>query len=179
MSTPPPSERSSGPRILIIGSPGSGKSTLATQLHAATQLPLIRLDQEYWQPGWVEPDRATWRARVAELAQRERWIMEGNYGGTFDLRIPRADLVVYLDLPTRVTLLRVIRRVWKHRGHSRPDMPEGCPEHFSLKFLFYVLHFRASRRAGILARLDKLRPDQERAHLTGKTAVKQFLRQWQ
>lgn len=65
-------------RVLVIGSPGSGKSTLATELAERTGLPLIHLDQEYWRAGWVEPPKAEWRQRVADLISRERWVMDGN-----------------------------------------------------------------------------------------------------
>jgi adenylate kinase family enzyme len=43
-----------GKRIMIIGSCGSGKTTLATQLGKKTNIPVIHLDREYWQAGWVE-----------------------------------------------------------------------------------------------------------------------------
>ena len=38
-------------KILIIGCAGAGKSSLSRQLHQHTALPLIHLDQLYWQPG--------------------------------------------------------------------------------------------------------------------------------
>jgi adenylate kinase family enzyme len=134
-------------RVLVIGSPGSGKSTLATAIARRTRLPLIHLDQHYWRPGWVEPDDETWAGQVRALASGERWVMDGNYGGTLDLRLPRADIVVWLDLPTRLCLWRIARRALRHRGEVRPDMAEGCPEQLRPDFILHVLRFpRHSRR---------------------------------
>lgn len=78
-------------RILIFGNCGAGKTTLAYQIQELTGLELIHLDQEYWQAGWVETDRFDWRNKVEQLATKNRWIMDGNYRGTFDIRsqIPR------------------------------------------------------------------------------------------
>jgi len=56
-------------RVLIIGSPGAGKSTLATEVASRTGLPLVHLDQAYWRPGWVEPDKAEWAEEVKALIE--------------------------------------------------------------------------------------------------------------
>jgi len=55
-------------RILVIGSSGTGKSTLARQLASKLALPIIHLDQEYWQPGWVAREPAARQVRVESLA---------------------------------------------------------------------------------------------------------------
>ena len=95
-------------RILVIGSSGTGKSTLARAMGPRLGLPVIHLDQEYWQPGWVQPDNAAWLERVAALAAREAWVMDGNYSGTFGQRIPRAQAIVWLDLPRYIYFPRVV-----------------------------------------------------------------------
>ena len=51
-------------RILIIGCPGSGKSTLARALKEKLGLPLIHLDQLWWQPGWEHVSREEFDARA-------------------------------------------------------------------------------------------------------------------
>jgi adenylate kinase family enzyme len=141
-------------RVLVIGSPGSGKSTLATAIARRTGLPLIHLDQHYWRPGWIEPDDKTWAAQMQALAAGERWIMDGNYGGTLDLRLPRADTVVWLDLPTLLCLWRIGRRALRHRGEVRPDMAEGCPEQLRPDFVLHVLRFRRNSRRRIVNHLQ-------------------------
>jgi adenylate kinase family enzyme len=131
-----------GQRILIIGSPGSGKSTLARGLTARTGLPLVHLDQIYWQPGWVERDKAEWLAILTKALAEPRWIIEGNYGSSLAQRLLAADRVVLLDVPTWRCLWRIVKRVVEHRGRVRPDMADGCPERFEWGFFWYTATFR-------------------------------------
>jgi adenylate kinase family enzyme len=140
-------------RILVIGISGAGKSTFARALSARTGLPLIHLDREFWRPGWVVTPRTEWRARVAELVAGERWIIEGNYAGSLDLRLPRADALVWFDYPTHRCLSRVVWRVATSYGKVRPDMAAGCPEKFDWEFLRYVWRFNRLERPKVVAAL--------------------------
>lgn len=139
-------------RVLIIGRGGAGKSTLARVLGELTGLPVIHLDTEHWLPGWVEPPDDAWKARVAELVRGERWIMDGNFGGTFDERFAAADTVIFLDFAGWLCAWRVLRRVQQWHGRSRPDLPEGCPEQFDFKFLRWVWTYGGTRGA-VVARV--------------------------
>jgi len=144
-------------RIAVIGSSGAGKSTLSVALGASTGLPVVHLDKEHWQPGWTEPDREGWNARLAELAAAPEWIIDGQYGASLRVRLERADLAIFLDLPTSVCLWRVVRRILGNYGRVRPDMGEGCPEQFSLEFLNFVATFRRLQRPKVVAALDESR----------------------
>ena len=139
-------------RIAVIGSPGAGKSTLAVAIAGATGLPLFHLDREYWRPGWIASDDDEWRLRNAQLVAGERWVIDGNYGSSLAGRLARADLIVWLDLPTRTCLAGAVRRMAHYRGSVRPDMREGCPERLNrefLAFLHYILTFRRRKRPGV------------------------------
>ncbi len=137
-------------RVLIIGPCGAGKSTLARTLAPLLGLPLIHLDREYWRPGWQQTPDEQWRARVEELIQRPRWIIDGNYGGTLELRLRRATAVILLDPPRRVYLRRVIWRALSQRGRTRPDMGDGCAERLDPEFVRYVWNFGRTRRPRLL-----------------------------
>ena len=114
----------STPRIAIVGCPGSGKSTLARQLAEKTGHPLIHLDYHHWGPGWVSMPRNEFTALQEEWVKGERWIIDGFYGGTLELRYCAADLVIFLDLPRWLCLWRVIKR----RGTPRPDLRSGLEQ---------------------------------------------------
>jgi adenylate kinase family enzyme len=139
-------------RIAIIGRGGAGKSTLARTLGEKLGLPVIHLDTEHWLPGWVEPPDDVWAARVGELVQGERWIMDGNFGGTFEERFAVADTIVFLDFPAWLCAWRVLQRVQQWHGRNRPDLPEGCPERFDFKFLRWIYTY-GGRRGEVLARV--------------------------
>lgn len=140
-------------RIVVLGSSGAGKSTLARVLGDATGLPVVHLDQEHWQPGWTEPDAMVWRARLAELATAPEWIIDGQYGASLNERLTRADLALFLDLPTGICLWRIVERWWRLRGSVRPDMAADCPEKIDLAFLHYVATFRLLQRPKVVAAL--------------------------
>ena len=141
-------------RILVLGPCGAGKSHLARALGERLGLPVIHLDKEYWRPGWVEPPREEWAARVEELIARPRWIMDGNYGGTLARRLERAQLVINLDYPRRVFFPRMVWRLASNFGRTRPDMAPGCAERFDRKFWRYTWRYRtdaAPRRENRMA----------------------------
>ncbi|WP_412068903.1 hypothetical protein [Rubrivirga sp. IMCC43871] len=151
-----------------MGSSGSGKSTLARAMGARLGLPVIHLDQHYWQPGWAEPTRGAWEATVDRLMTADAWVMDGTFSGTLAKRLAVADTAVLLDRSRWLCLWRVVRRRIRYHGRSRPDMTEGCPERVNRSFLHYILSFPEARRPGILARiaaanlcLVRLRSDRE------------------
>jgi adenylate kinase family enzyme len=129
-------------RVLMIGGPGSGKSTLARRLHAMTGLPLFHLDQLYWRPGWRKTPKPEWERIVMDLAARDEWIMDGCYDSSFHIRMPRADTVIWLDLPRRIAFPRVLRRIALGFGRVRADAAPGCPEWLDWEFLRWAWTFR-------------------------------------
>lgn len=143
-------------RIMILGCCGAGKSTFSKKLHDILGLELIHLDQYYWKPNWTETPKTEWESIVSDLAAKPSWIIDGNYGGTIDIRIQKADTIIYLDYPTTKCLYRVCSRIFKHYGQTRPDMSEGCPERFDLDFLHYVASFNFVKRKGILSKMQKV-----------------------
>jgi adenylate kinase family enzyme len=144
-------------RLLIVGAGGAGKSTLARRVGERLGLPVIHLDAHYWRAGWVETPPDEWTAAVDRLAAGERWVMDGNYGGTLDRRLARADTVVFLDAPRLTSLWRVVKRWLRHRGRTRPDVAPGCPEQLSWEFVRWIWTYPRRRRGEMLAKLDAVR----------------------
>lgn len=163
-------------RVLVIGSGGAGKSTLAARLARARGLPLVHLDAQYWKSGWVEPSKAEWRECVEQLLASERWVMDGNFGGTLEQRILACDTVVFLDQPRWLCIARVLRRYARYRGRSRPDMTAGCPERLSFAFLRWIWTYPRLRRPQILLRLSALSGQQRAVVLRSDADVDAFVR---
>ncbi|QRN96837.1 DNA topology modulation protein [Archangium violaceum] len=164
-------------RVLVIGSGGAGKSTFATRLAQLTGLPLVHLDALYWKPGWVETPKEEWSRTMGQLIAEERWVMDGNYGGTLEQRLAACDTVVFLDLPRTVCLWRVIMRRVRFHRRARPDMSEGCPERLTWEFVRWIWTYPAERRPRILQRLSKLEAGQRVFVLRSSSEVEKFLRE--
>jgi adenylate kinase family enzyme len=113
-----------GRRVVVTGLAGAGKSTFSRAFASKTGLPVIHLDLHFWKPGWVEPSDDEWREKQRALLAGDEWIADGNYHETLELRLERADSVVFLDTPWWVCARRAFVR-----GIRRPAgtvMPEGC-----------------------------------------------------
>jgi adenylate kinase family enzyme len=162
-------------RVLVIGSSGAGKSTLARKLAPQLGLPLVHLDRFYWSPGWVEPTQEKWRRIVEGLVAEPAWVMDGNYSNTFDLRMPRADTVIWLDYPRTRCLWRVVTRVINGYGYNRPDLPDGCPEQVDLKFYRFVWDFPNRSRPRIVDGLKTIGSHLRVIQLTNNRDVAAFL----
>ena len=108
-----------GHRILILGCPGSGKSTFARALAARTGLPVVHLDNLWWRADGTHISREDFDRALGELLEGERWILDGDYSRTYEVRVRAADTVVFLDYPEDVCMAGIVARV----GQQRPDMP--------------------------------------------------------
>jgi adenylate kinase family enzyme len=162
-------------KVTIVGSSGSGKSTLAARLGQVLDLPVYHLDRLFWQPGWQETPRDEWRAVQEELCAEPRWIIDGNYGGTLDIRLAACDTVVWLDLPTSACLAGTLWRILCYRGRTRPDMGEGCPERLDWAFLRWIWSFRRVARPRIVQKLSALPPSTEVIALTSRREMAEWL----
>jgi len=163
-------------RVLVIGCGGAGKSTLSRKLAPALGLPLVGLDRAYWRAGWIEPSKPEWRAIVEKLVAEPAWIMDGNFSDTFDLRMPRADTVIWLDFPRRICLRRVLTRIIKGYGRTRADLPDGCPEQFDAEFLRFVWNFPTHSRPNIVNGLARYGAHLRVLRLACDREVSAFLR---
>ncbi len=81
------------------------------------------------------------RADLLASLPSEGWIVEGTYPILFDLTLPHADLILWLDQPAWLRLWRSWRKTRVHRGQPREDRPDGCEEGFGLDYAKSVLRF--------------------------------------
>jgi adenylate kinase family enzyme len=97
-------------RVAVVGSTGSGKSTFAAEVAARLGVPHVELDALFWGPDWTPSDDDNFRAIVRREVSADGWVIDGNYSRFLPITLERADTVVWLDLPLRTCLWRVITR---------------------------------------------------------------------
>lgn len=160
-------------RILILGSVGSGKSTLASRLHEKFGLPIVCLDQYFWKPNWQATEDPAWRRKVEQLSQSEEWIMDGNFLNTLDIRLPKADAVIFIDCNRFICLYRFLKRIiWKREY----GMIEGCRESLNIKMLIWILwKFSQYSRKNIITEIEKIKDEKDVYILKSKKEVEEFL----
>lgn len=106
-------------KAIIIGCPGSGKTTFAEKLQKCTGLPLYYLDAIWHKPDKTHIPREEFDQRIVEIFETPRWIIDGNYKRTIELRMKQCDTVFLFDLPVEMCLQGVTDRV----GKERYDLP--------------------------------------------------------
>ena len=147
-------------RVVVFGRGGAGKSTFARGLGTATGLPVIVLDQEFWNPDLEPLPKDVWAERQAVLADQPRWIMDGDLGPYDDVapRLRRADNVVMLDL----ALWRCAWRAWR-RGPERRDFWE------------WTVRWRRVSRPALLRAVAEFAPTAELVVLRSPASVRDWL----
>jgi adenylate kinase family enzyme len=73
-------------------------------------VPHIELDALHWERGWQPAPLEVFRQRVDAATAGPAWVADGNYHQVRDLTWGRATAVVWLDLPLRTHLWRIVSR---------------------------------------------------------------------
>ena len=146
-------------RVLFYGVTGSGKSSAARAYADRTGLPEFSADDDIgWLPGWRQPDTAKQRELAARIAGQDQWVLDSAYGVWRDLVVPRAELIVGLDYPRWISLLRLIRRSL-HRVIAREEVCNGNRETFGRLLApdsIVGWHFRSfSRKRRVIRELER------------------------
>lgn len=99
-------------RVAIISTAsGNGKTTTGRALAEQLDVPFVELDALHHGPNWAEPTADEFRARVEPFVASDAWVIDGTYRNKLgDLVLEHAEVVLWLDLPMRVWLPRLLRR---------------------------------------------------------------------
>ena len=123
-------------RVAIIASAsGNGKTTLGRALAARLDVPFVELDALVHGPNWQETSDEDLRRQIEPVMRQDGWVIDGTYLrklGT--LVLDGADTIVWLDLPTRVWVSRLLKRSARRLSGREPMWNENKE---SLKNIFW------------------------------------------
>lgn len=101
--------------------------------------------------------------------------MDGNYGGTMEIRLNAADTIIFLDIPRTICVIRACKRIFQFRNKQRPDMGEGCKERLSLEFLKWIWEYPKKKRPDILKKLEQLSKEKRVIILKSQKDIQNFI----
>jgi len=129
-------------KILIIGSPGSGKSTLAKKMSKIMGYPILHLDRIYHIDNYSHISRDELLEQISRfVADKETFIIDGNYTATLEYRLNYADTVILFDIDTDTCLKNVIARILDN--NPRDDIAPGFDNSiYHQDFIDYVKTFQ-------------------------------------
>lgn len=137
-------------KVIVIGCPGAGKSTFSRELNKITGLPLYHLDLLNWNSDKTTVGKEVFYDRLQNILILDKWIIDGNYLSSLELRIRECDTVFFLDYSSDVCINGIMER----KGKPRSDMPWIETEDDE-EFLQFVRDFNFNTRPSVIELITK------------------------
>lgn len=106
-------------RILVIGCPGAGKTYFAKALSKIIGLPVIHMDNLYWNKDKTSISKEELENKLLPYLKEDKWIIDGNYHDTLKQRLEYATDVFFLNMPRETCIEGILERIDK----PRDDIP--------------------------------------------------------
>ena len=158
-------------KIIVIGCPGAGKSTFARRLRDKTGLPLYYLDMLWHKPDRTTASREAFDVQLERLLKRDRWIIDGNFLRTLEIRLEACDTAILMDIPLEVCLTSVKNRI----GQVREDMPWVETE-FDPEFKQWIIDFPQNQLPQIYKLLKRYQRQKNVVVLRSREEAERYLR---
>ncbi len=146
-------------RIIILGGSGAGKSTLANRIGVHTNYPTYHLDNLLLNSDWSQKEKNGWvKICKEEFLLKDTGVVDGNYSFVLEERIEWADLIIFIDIPTYLQLLNVVKRVVRVNFglEKRHGVSGDRKEKLGLEFFQWILHWNKGHREKMLTRLKSV-----------------------
>jgi len=157
-------------KVIIIGCPGSGKTTFAEKLHKCTGLPLYYLDAIWHKPDKTHISREDFDKRMSEIFCEKKWIIDGNYKRTIEVRLKECDTVFLFDLPMEICLQGATERI----GKGRYDLP-WLEKELDPKFKKFIEEFSEKTLPNIYELIDKYKAEKQVIVFNSREEVDEYI----
>lgn len=139
-------------KILVIGPSGAGKSYFSKELSKVTGLPLFHLDNIFWRKDRTHITREEFDLKLLEILNKDKWIIDGDYSRTYELRIQYCDIIYFLDFSLEDCLKGVESRL----GKVREDIP-FIDEEFDSEFKEWIINWFKDKRPWVIHLEEKFK----------------------
>lgn len=139
-------------KILVIGPSGAGKSYFSKELSKVTGLPLFHLDNIFWRKDRTHITREEFDSKLLEILNKDKWIIDGDYSRTYELRIQYCDIIYFLDFSLEDCLKGVESRL----GKVREDIP-FVDEEFDSEFKEWIINWFKDKRPWVIHLEEKFK----------------------
>lgn len=137
-------------KVIVIGCPGSGKSTFSRKLGKKLGLPVVHLDNLFWNADKTNVSKEVFDERLEKEVVKDSWIIDGNFARTLEKRMKYCDTIIFLDYPVEVCLSGYEQR----RGKIREDIPWVETERDE-EFVEFIENFKDNNVPKMLELLKK------------------------
>lgn len=139
-------------KVAIVGCGGSGKSYLARELGKILDAPVTHLDAAFYDDDWNALPMDKFAELQRKLVAEPRWVIDGNYNSTLQIRLESCDTVVLMDVSTISALYGIFSRQLRHgAGHKG----NGVHNRIHWGVIKYVATYRRKMRPRVMSKIDE------------------------
>ncbi|MDN5383047.1 topology modulation protein [Streptomyces sp. LB8] len=140
-------------KVAVVGCGGSGKSYLARELGRILDAPVTHLDAAFYDDAWNALPMEKFAALQRDLVEQPKWVIDGNYNSTLQIRLEACDTVVLMDVSTVAALYGIFSRQIRHgAGHKG----NGVHNRIHWGVLKYVATYRRKMRPRVMAKIKEI-----------------------
>ncbi|HLF79406.1 MAG TPA: adenylate kinase [Dehalococcoidia bacterium] len=173
-----------GRRVVVWGATGSGKTTFTHRLGGLLGLTVVELDGIRHARGWDSTDWPEFRDILTKRLDgaAQGWVTDGSYSRIYDVYLSRADTLIWINLPWRVSFRRLLKRTVTRAWTKEPLYNDDGPrESWRLSFfdsrsiLWWSISYYRPHVSNTRERIAGLREDVKIYELRSSREVAAFL----
>jgi len=139
-------------KVAVVGCGGSGKSHVARELGKILGAPVTHLDATFYDDQWNALPADEFTRLQRRLVAQPRWVIDGNYNSTLQVRLEACDTVVLMDVSTVAALYGILSRQIRHgAGHQG----NGVHNRITWNVITYMATYRRKMRPRVMAKIEE------------------------